>query len=332
MRKNILVTGGCGFIGSNFIEYYYNKYNRKDFSIINLDKLTYAANLNNTEEFQHNKNYNFVHGDVCNSELVNYIFSHFDISHVLHFAAESHVDNSILGPTEFFKSNILGTQILLESARRYWVNKNKNLFLYVSTDEVYGSLPITSKHKWSEDEILNPRSPYSASKAGAEHACNAYYHTYNFPVVITRSSNNFGPRQHKEKFLPVIISSLQNKSKIPIYGNGSNIREWLFVKDNCEAIDMLLQKGNAGEVYNIGSNSSISNKMFVNLIINAYCDINSLKANNYNKLISYVEDRAGHDLKYAVSTEKIKKIGWTPPESNSLFSNLIRTIVRYSRL
>lgn len=318
-----------GFIGSNFINYYFDKYPHKDFSIVNLDCLTYAANVKNVEGIDKYKNYSFVKGDICNEDVVNYIFSHYDINYVVNFAAHSHVDNSINNPQPFFQTNVLGTQNLLNCANKAWASTNNHKFLHISTDEVMGSLPLCSKEKWTEGAVLNPRSPYSASKAGAEHVCMAYYHTYKLPVVITRSSNNFGPRQHAEKFIPVIINSLFNKNSIPIYGNGSNMRDWIYVEDNCKCIDLILNKGELGNVYNIGSGREINNKNLVDIIISIFCKLFSENKNFYNKLISYVEDRKGHDLKYSININKIKKLGWEPSLNNSFYDELQKTIMWY---
>lgn len=332
MKKNILVTGGLGFIGSNFINYFYKSKPLKDFGIINLDKKTYAADIKNTNEFKYNKNYHLVVGDICNRELVRYIFEKYNVTDVLNFSAESHVDNSIFNPSIFIKSNVEGVCSLLDTAKEFWKdNYNKHKFLQISTDEVMGSLSLSSNHRWKEDEPLDPRSPYSASKASAEHLCMSYYHTYGVPILITRSSNNFGPRQHKEKFIPVILNALKNKSNIPIYGSGENIRDWIYVDDNCSAIDFVFNNGKIGNIYNIGANNEIRNKTLVDTIMNAYCLINNYNLNNYKKLITYIKDRLGHDLKYSVNIDKIKKIGWTPPKRNSMHDNIVKTISWYHR-
>lgn len=330
MRKNLLITGGLGFIGSNFIKYYYKNYDLKDFGIINLDKNTYAANINNTNKFKNNKNYKLVIGDVCNKELVKYIFNEYKITDVVNFAAASHVDNSISNPDIFIKSNIEGVNSLLSIAKESWDMNKKHRFLHISTDEIYGSLPLTSNHHWKEDESLKPRSPYSASKAAAEHICMSYYHTYNFPILITRSSNNFGSHQHKEKFIPTIINSLKNKTEIPIYGNGNNMRDWIYVRDNCNAIDLVLNKGKLGNVYNIGANNELRNKDLVDMIINAYCSLYGLNTNQYKRLIRYVKDRPGHDLKYSINIDKIvNELHWNAPKGNSMYNNIIKTISWY---
>jgi len=330
MKRNILVTGGLGFIGSNFINYYYENNALKDFSIVNLDKHTYAASIDNTKTFNHYKNYHLIKGDICNRELVKYVFEKYKITDVVNFAAESHVDNSISNPSIFIESNINGVCCLLDASREYWKDEySKHRFIQISTDEVYGSMNLSSKHRWKEEEPLNPRSPYSASKAGAEHLCTSYYTTYDLPIIITRSSNNFGPRQHKEKFIPVILSSLKNKTNIPIYGKGENIRDWMYVEDNCKAVGLVLEKGKIGNVYNIGANNEIKNKTLVTMIINAYCCMQDYNVDEYKKLITYVQDRLGHDLKYSIDIDKIKKLGWNPPKRNSMHDNIVKTIGWY---
>jgi len=334
MIKNLLVTGGLGFIGSNFINNYYNKYDLKNFRIINLDKETYAANINNTNKFKDKKNYKLIKGDVCNTELVKYIFEEYNITDVINFCAESHVDNSISNPSIFIKSNVEGVCSLLDAAKNSWKNDyKKHRFVQISTDEIYGSLPLSSNHHWIENESLNPRSPYSASKAAAEHLCMSYYSTYGLPILITRSSNNFGPHQHQEKFIPTIINSLKNKKQIPVYGNGENIRDWIFVEDNCNAINLVFEKGKLGNVYNIGANNEIKNKTLVTMIINAYCFLHNYNVNEYKKLITYVPDRLGHDLKYSIDVSKIiQNLNWNPPKRNSMHDNLIKTISYYERI
>jgi len=329
MRRNLLVTGGLGFIGSNFINYYYNTYPSRDFSITNLDKETYAADIANTEAFRYKGNYSLIKGDICNRELVDYVFEKYKITDVINFAAESHVDNSILDPAIFVKSNVDGVCSLLDIAKHHWTD-NKHRFVQISTDEVYGSMGLTSTDKWSENHSLNPRSPYSASKAAAEHLCMSYYTTYGFPVIITRSSNNFGPRQNKEKFIPVILSSLKNKRNIPIYGKGDNIRDWIYVDDNCKAIDLAFSKGKIGNSYNIGANNEIRNKNLVAMIMNVYCFTSGCNVDDYKNLITHVEDRLGHDLRYSIDINKIKNdLGWEVPKPNSMHDNMVKTMAWY---
>jgi len=288
-----LITGGAGFIGSNFIRYFFNKY--PDMSIINLDKLTYSGNLENIRDFMKNKNYIFVKGDVCDGKLVNKIMKNIDV--VIHFAAETHVDRSILSSGVFVKTDVLGTQTLLEAAK---INNVKK-FIHISTDEVYGNV---LRGYADENYPLKPSSPYSASKAGADRLAYAYYATYKLPVIITRSSNNYGPYQHPEKFIPLFITNAMENMPMPLYGNGLNKRDWLHVKDNCEAIDLVLNRGIDGEVYNIGSEEESSN-------IEIAKNILKILKKSYS-LIKFVKDRPGHDIRYAINCHKIKKLGWRP--------------------
>jgi len=294
----LLVTGGCGFIGSNFIRYYL-KENPKD-KIINLDKLTYAGHLSSTSDFANNKNYKFVKGDICNSKLVGEVMKGVDI--VVHFAAESHVDRSIFGPATFVKTNVLGTQTLLDAALE---NKIK-LFCHVSTDEVFGSLPLGSKIKFNEKTPYNPRSPYSASKAASDHLVRAYYATYNLPVVITNCSNNFGPYQDPEKFLPRAITNLIEDKPILIYGDGKYVRDWLYVLDHCRAINMVIKRGKVGETYLIGGlTKDINNLEVAKKLLKIF-----KKDSSY---IQFIKDRPGHDRRYAVDWSKIRKeLGFKP--------------------
>ncbi len=311
--KVLLVTGGAGFIGSNFVHYTLKKYS--NYKVINLDKLTYAGNLENLEEVRENPNYHFIKGDIGNRELVEYIFKEFKPNYVLNFAAESHVDRSIEGPEIFVKTNIYGTQVLLDVAKDYWAKgkMEDTKFIQISTDEVYGSLPLEGEEKFTEDFPLKPNSPYSASKAGADLLCRAYYITYNFPVIITRSSNNFGPRQYPEKLIPLTIKRVLEGKEIPVYGDGQNVRDWLYVEDNCRGIDLVLHKGKIGEIYNIAGENQWKNIDLVNLICEIIAEENKKLEKEYKKLITFVKDRPGHDRRYALSTEKIKKeLGWKP--------------------
>lgn len=294
----LLVTGGAGFIGSNFIRYWL-KNNPKD-KIINLDKLTYAGHLSSTSDFASNKNYTFVRGDICNSKLVDEVTKNVDI--IVHFAAESHVDRSIFGPATFIKTNVLGTQTLLDSALK---NKIK-LFYHISTDEVFGALPLDSRKKFNEKTPYNPRSPYSASKAASDHLVRAYFTTYGLPVVITNCSNNFGPYQDPEKFLPRMITNLIDNKPIPIYGDGKYVRDWLYVLDHCRAIEMVIKKGKIGETYLIGGlTKDISNLEVAKMLLKIF--------NKDNSYIQFVKDRPGHDRRYAVDWSKIKNdLGFKP--------------------
>ena len=294
---NILVTGGAGFIGSNFINHILSK--RDDLNIINLDKLTYAGNLENLKPVEGNKNYTFVKGDITNAEIVDYLFRKHSIKYVINFAAESHVDRSILGSEIFYKTNVTGTAVLLEAARRYNIEK----FLQISTDEVYGSLGETGL--FTEKTPLSPNSPYSSSKASADTAVLAFYHTYGLPTVITRCSNNYGPLQFPEKLIPLMIINALNNKKLPVYGDGLNVRDWIYVIDHNKAAELVFEKGKPGEIYNIGASREMKNIDIVKLILN--------KLNKGEELIEYVKDRPGHDRRYAIDSSKIQEeLGWKP--------------------
>jgi dTDP-glucose 4,6-dehydratase len=295
--KNILVTGGAGFIASNFINYVLVK--RDDYNIINLDKLTYAGNLENLIPSQEKKNYHFVKGDITNSELADFIFKKYEIKYVINFAAESHVDRSILGSEIFFRTNVIGTNVLLEAARRYEAEK----FIQISTDEVYGSLG--QEGLFTEETQLHPNSPYSASKASADLMALAFHHTYGVPVIITRCSNNYGQYQFPEKLIPLMIINSLNEKKLPVYGDGMNVRDWIYVLDHNKAIEAVFEKGKVGEVYNIGASNEIPNIEIVKLILK--------HLGKTEDLIEYVKDRPGHDRRYAIDSSKIKKeLGWLP--------------------
>jgi dTDP-glucose 4,6-dehydratase len=308
--KKILVTGGAGFIGSNFIKYMLSKY--KEYKIINLDKLTYAGNLENLKDVENNPNYTFIKGDICDKELVEEIFSQ-DIDYVVNFAAESHVDRSIMDPEIFVKTNVLGMVTLLNAAKKAWEQgdgfKEGKKFLQVSTDEVYGSLGETGY--FTETTPLDPHSPYSSSKAAADLIVKAYYDTYKMPVNITRCSNNYGPYQFPEKLIPLMINNCLNKKPLPVYGDGLNVRDWLYVEDHCKAIDLVLHKGKIGEVYNIGGNNERTNIEIVKMIVSYIHD--NVDSSVDESLIKYVEDRKGHDRRYAIDATKIKEeLGWYP--------------------
>jgi len=310
----ILVTGGAGFIGSNFICYLLKEH--PEYTVINLDKLTYAGNLENLKGVDDKPNYYFVKGDIANRELVEYIFERFRPCYVVNFAAESHVDRSINNPEIFVKTNVYGTQILLDVAKEYWQKEDmfdSARFLQISTDEVYGSLPLDSTERFSEESPLKPNSPYSASKAGADLLCRSYFITYSMPVLITRSSNNFGPRQYPEKLIPLTIRNAIYGKSLPVYGDGQNMRDWLYVEDNCRAIDLVLHRGKIGEVYNIGGGSEWKNIHLVNLICEILGELTGNPVENYKKLITFVKDRPGHDRRYALDCRKIKEgLGWKP--------------------
>lgn len=292
---NILVTGGAGFIGSCFIRHILKKY--KDYKVINIDALTYAGNIENLNDIKNNQNYKFVHGNICDKELVRELMKEVDC--VVNFAAESHVDRSITGPEIFIETNVKGTLNLLQAAKDARIER----FLQVSTDEVYGSLGKTGY--FYETTPIAPNSPYSASKASADLLVRAYYETYKMPVLNTRCSNNYGPYQYPEKLIPFFISKLLKGEKVPVYGDGLNVRDWLYVYDHCSAIDTVLHKGNIGEIYNIGGHNEKTNIEITKLILNAMG-----KDESY---IEYVQDRLGHDRRYAISNDKIQsKLGWEP--------------------
>jgi dTDP-glucose 4,6-dehydratase len=309
----ILVTGGAGFIGSNFI---YQWFSQTDELLINVDKLTYAANLKNFEHLPPTANYLFIQEDINHQESMLHILQKYQVRAIIHFAAESHVDRSISSPEDFLTANVLGTFRLLEAAKTYWLNledKNQFRFIHISTDEVYGSLDSDEK-AFDEFNQYLPNSPYSASKAASDHFVRAYFHTYGLPVVTTHCSNNYGPFQFPEKLIPKCISRCLRESKIPLYGDGKQIRDWLYVADHCSAILSVLQCGQLGEVYNIGGNNEITNFEVVYQICKILDKIHpSIKLESYTDLIEFIQDRPGHDRRYAINSSKISKdLGWTP--------------------
>ena len=291
--KRYLITGGAGFIGSNFIHYLFEKYN--DIEIINLDKLTYAGNLDNLIDIENRSDYKFVKGDICDQELVEDLMK--DCDFVVNFAAESHVDRSIGAPDDFIKTDIYGTFVLLEGARKYSIQK----FIQISTDEVYGSIEYGS---FKETDPLMPSSPYSASKAGADRLAYSYVVTYNLPVIITRCSNNFGPYQFPEKLIPLFITNAIEDKQLPLYGDGMNVRDWIYVWDHCDAIDFVIKSGVDGEVYNIGGGNERHNLEITNKILKGL--------RKSNELIRYVKDRPGHDRRYSVDFSRLISLGWQP--------------------
>lgn len=326
--KKYLVTGGAGFIGSNFIHYMLKKYNVQDIFIVNLDKLTYAGNLENLKNIENKPNYKFIHGDICNKELVENIFSEYDIDYVVNFAAESHVDRSIKVPEIFAKTNVLGTVTVLNAAKNAWQCeggfKEGKKYLQVSTDEVYGSLG--KEGYFMETTPLDPHSPYSSSKAGADFMVKAYYDTYKMPVNITRCSNNYGPYQFPEKLIPLLINNCINHKPLPVYGDGMNIRDWLYVEDHCRGIDMVLNSGREGQVYNIGGHNEKANIYIVKTVIE-YLNKN-VDSTIDESLIKYVEDRKGHDRRYGIDPTKIKnELGWEP--ETPFEKGIIKTIKWY---
>ena len=333
MLKAILVTGGAGFIGSNFVPYFAKKY--PEYHIINLDKLTYAGNLENLKECEAMANYTFVKGDICDAEMVEEVFTKYDIRGVIHFAAESHVDNSIKGPRAFINTNIVGTFNLLDAARNHWFDgpgKCKSgcedcRFQHISTDEVYGSLGNTGY--FEETTPYAPNSPYSASKASSDFLVRAYHHTFGMNVTTSNCSNNYGPKQHSEKLIPTIIRNALAESPIPVYGKGANIRDWLYVLDHCKAIDLIYHKGKSGETYNIGGHNERNNLQIVNTIC-AILDKKKPRANGkkYAELITFVTDRAGHDFRYAINPTKLtNELGWKAEETFD--TGILKTVEWY---
>ena len=316
MKKKIIVTGGAGFIGSNLIKYFVKDLKE---NVLNLDKITYAGNINTLKEISKYKNYSFKKIDICNRSAIGSLIENYKPTNVIHLAAETHVDNSIDSPTNFIKTNIIGTYNLLQSCFNYWKNlkgrkKNQFLFQHVSTDEVYGSLSLKSK-RFTEKTAYDPSSPYSASKASSDHLVRAWIKTYNLPAIIINCSNNYGPFQFPEKLIPLTIIKILKNEKIPVYGDGKQIRDWLHVQDHAEGIVKVMLKGKTGETYNIGGNNEISNIKLVKLICEILSELNKkskiFKNKNPKKLISFVKDRPAHDIRYAINTKKIKKeLNW----------------------
>ena len=308
--KNILITGGAGFIGSHLVRFMVNQYPNTHF--INLDVLTYAGNTEKLKDIENISNYRFLKGDIADAKSLKKLFTEFEFDGVIHLAAESHVDQSIKKPFDFAQTNVIGTLTLLETARSVWEGNYENkLFYHVSTDEVYGSLG--EKDKFLETTSYDPRSPYSASKAASDHFVRAYFHTYGLPVILSNCSNNYGPDQYPEKLIPLIIQNIVKEKPLPIYGDGKNIRDWLYVEDHVAAIDLIFNKGKVGETYNIGGNNELRNIQIVNQLI-AIVDSQLGRPEGYSKkLITFVPDRLGHDYRYAIDSSKIEKeLGWTP--------------------
>ncbi len=324
----VLVTGGAGFIGSNFIPYFLEAH--PSYHIINLDKLTYAGDLSNLAEIENHDRYRFVLGDICDELLVEDLFKKYDISAIIHFAAESHVDNSIQSPNNFIKTNIEGTFVLLEAAKNYWsekkVSDRKNRFHLISTDEVYGSLGKTGF--FTEQSPYAPNSPYSASKASSDFLARSYHHTYGLDLVISNSSNNYGPKQHDEKLIPTIIRKALGNEAIPIYGDGSNVRDWIYVLDHCKAIDIVFHKGISGESYVIGGNNEHANLYLAHEVCILLDELKPRSNGSYKDQITYVKDRLGHDYRYAIDASKIKNtLQWQPEEDFT--SGLLKTVEWY---
>lgn len=291
---NLLITGGAGFIGSNFIRYILNEY--PDYKIVNLDKLTYCGNLENLRDIESNSHYAFIKGDICDEKIVDKLVSRKPDA-IINFAAESHVDRSITGAQDFIRTDILGTQTLLEAAKKYDIGR----FIQISTDEVYGSIRVGS---FTEESPLKPNSPYSASKTGADLMVRAYQKTFGLPVLITRSSNNYGPYQYPEKLISLFVTNLLEDKKVPIYGDGEQIRDWLYVIDNCQGIDYVLHHGQIGEIYNIGGSNEKTNLEITKIILE--------QLGKDESCIEYVKDRPGHDRRYSVDSTKLRKLGWQP--------------------
>ena len=309
--RRILVTGGAGFIGSNFINYILDS--RDDIVIVNLDKLTYAGNPENLAGAEKNRNYQFVKGDICNNELVEYLFNKHSFTNVINFAAETHVDRSILGAEPFYNTNVIGTNVLLEAVRRHKIEK----FIQISTDEVYGSLG--PEGLFQETTPLSPNSPYSSSKAAADLMVLAYHHTYGVPGVITRCSNNYGPNQFPEKLIPLMIINALNGQKLPVYGDGMNVRDWIYVEDHNRAVEKVMESGKTGQIYNIGAGCEMKNLEIIKLIL-------SILGRQEN-LIEFVADRPGHDRRYAIDSSKIRnELGWRPVFE---FNDAIRKTVEW---
>lgn len=331
--KSILVTGGAGFIGSNFVPYFAEKY--ADYHVINLDKLTYAGDLKNVSECDGMANYTFVQGDICDRDLIEKLFKEYDIRGVIHFAAESHVDNSIKNPKAFIQTNVEGTFTLLDVAYHHWMEAPHKVkseykdcrFHHISTDEVYGTLGETGF--FAETTPYAPNSPYSASKASSDFIVRAYHHTFGLNVTTSNCSNNYGPKQHNEKLIPHIISKALAEQPLPIYGQGLNIRDWLYVLDHCKAIDLIFHNGKAGETYNIGGRNERNNITIVKTIC-AILDEKRPRANGqkYEDLITFVQDRAGHDFRYAIDATKLEtELGWKADETFD--TGIIKTVEWY---
>jgi dTDP-glucose 4,6-dehydratase len=310
IKKNILITGGAGFIGSHVVRLMVNRY--PHYRIVNLDKLTYAGNLANLRDIEKSPNYLFVREDICDFEAMQRVFETYAIDSVIHLAAESHVDRSITDPFSFARTNVMGTLNLLEAARRTWKPGEEHLFYHISTDEVYGSLPF-GDILFTEETRYEPHSPYSASKAASDHFVRAYHDTYGLPIVISNCSNNYGPYQFPEKLIPLFINNIRHNKPLPVYGKGENVRDWLYVEDHARAIDLIFHKGKRGDTYNIGGFNEWKNIDLIKVLIRTVDRLLGRKEGESEKLITYVTDRAGHDLRYAIDSTKLKnELGWEP--------------------
>lgn len=329
--KHVLITGGAGFIGSNFIHYLLRT--EREVSVVNLDALTYAGNLDNLKEVQNDARYRFVQGNICDAGLIDQLLNEHHIDTIVHFAAETHVDRSILGPRQFIETNVLGTFTLLEAARKFWLQEKKLpleevRFHHVSTDEVFGSL-VPGEPAWTEETPYAPNSPYAASKASSDHLVRSYGHTYKMPYTITNCSNNYGPYQFPEKLIPVIILNALEGRPLPVYGDGQQIRDWLHVEDHCEAIHLVLTKGQPGSTYNIGGENQPANLTIVETICDILDEIEPASTHKpHRKLIEFVTDRPGHDRRYDMDTRKISaELGWQP--RHTLTQGLLDTVQWY---
>ncbi|MEO6329150.1 MAG: dTDP-glucose 4,6-dehydratase [Ginsengibacter sp.] len=310
MQKTILITGGAGFIGSHLTRLFVNKY--PGYQVINLDKLTYAGNLENLRDIEWKPNYTFIKGDIADIDFIEELFGKYKFTQVLHCAAESHVDRSITDPLAFVRTNVLGTVALLQAAKNFWKNDfNSKLFYHISTDEVYGSL---GKHGlFTEETAYDPRSPYSASKASSDHFVRAFYHTYKLPVIISNCSNNYGPYHFPEKLIPLCINNIINNKPLPVYGKGENVRDWLYVEDHVKAIDLIFHNGKIGETYNIGGHNEWKNIDITKELCRQMDEKTGREKGTSEKLITFVKDRAGHDLRYAIDASKLmNELGWKP--------------------
>lgn len=330
--KNILVTGGAGFIGANFVPYFIE--NNPDYHLVNLDLLTYAGNLDNVKEVENHPRYTFVKGDICDRNFVEELFQKYQFHDVIHFAAESHVDNSISGPEAFIKTNVLGTFNLLDTARKLWMSApnqynvgfENSRFHHVSTDEVYGTLGETGL--FEETTPYAPNSPYSASKAGSDMIVRSYFHTYGMNVVTTNCSNNYGPKQHDEKLIPTIIRKAIQGENIPIYGDGKNVRDWLYVLDHCKGIELAFKNGKSGETYNIGGRNERNNLYIVDTVCSILNELQPKSKGKYQDQITFVKDRPGHDLRYAIDATKIEtELGWKADENFE--TGIVKTVRWY---
>ncbi|WP_300108325.1 dTDP-glucose 4,6-dehydratase [uncultured Alistipes sp.] len=311
MKRNILITGGAGFIGSHVVRLFVNKY--PEYRIINLDKLTYAGNLANLRDIEHAPNYTFVRADICDLETIREVFRLYEIDGVIHLAAESHVDRSIKDPFTFARTNVMGTLTLLQTAKEYWNEAwEGKRFYHISTDEVYGALEFDGS-LFTEETRYNPHSPYSAAKASSDHFVRAYHDTYGMPTIVTNCSNNYGPYQFPEKLIPLFINNIRHGRPLPVYGTGENVRDWLYVEDHARAIDLIFHRGKIAETYNIGGFNEWKNIDLIRVIVKTVDRLLGNPEGTSDKLITFVTDRAGHDLRYAIDASKLKReLGWEP--------------------